>query len=288
MKYIVLGAALLLAGIAGGFGVSKATGTSKETSTQLNLTNHTVSPGVPTSQLVPGNPQLVTETKQVTKFAVNSKRLVYFTQDFNPSSVANAIESIQQLNKEGSEDIWLLLDSPGGSVLDGARLISVMESSKAHVNTVCMRLCASMAAMTHSYGFKRYSTDRAILMYHPASGGASGQIPNMLSLIGTIQRYVDKMNANVIKRSKIPADEFNRAVAYELWVDAEDSLQKGLIDGIASLDVTLPNEINEQHEPDEKKVGTPTPGKTFNFTWTSPYPNMWKAEATKPKVEAKK
>lgn len=274
MKYIVLGAALLLAGVAGGVTASKAT--NKETSTQVTLTNHTVTPGIPTNQLVPGTSQLVTENKQVTKFNVNLKRVVYFTSEFNAVSVSNAISRIQQLNKEGSDDIWLLLDSPGGSVLDGAALISVMESSKAHVNTVCMRLCASMAAMTHSYGFKRYSTDRAILMYHPASGGASGQIPNMLSLIGTIQRYVDKMNANVIKRSKIPAEEFNRAVAYELWVDAEDSLSKGLIDGIVSLDVNTPAAQEEEQSEEKKSTVVPSPGKNFNFTWTSPYPQFWK------------
>lgn len=164
-------------------------------------------------------------------------------------------QEMKRLESISKDPIWLLIDSPGGSVIDGATLISQMESSKAPVFTVCTRVCASMAAMIHSYGTKRFSTDRALLMYHPAAGSASGQVNNMVSLLKTITRFVDKLNANVIKRSKINKDEFDKLVAYELWIDSEDALEKGLIDSIVNLDVPYREELlsPEPTHPEEKK-----------------------------------
>lgn len=183
--------------------------------------------------------------KAINKITVSTNRVVYFNNAFTFSTVQDAVEQLKKLEAEdGKTPIYLLLDSPGGSVLDGATLISQMEASKAPVYTVCMRLCASMAAMTHSYGAKRYALDRAILMYHPASLGAQGQLNNMISLLGTLQRFIDKMNANIVSRSKLAKDDYERKIAYEFWVDSEDALKYGLVDGIISLSV--PNKAPNQ------------------------------------------
>lgn len=213
--------------------------------------------------------------KQIAKQTVNKKRVVYFLNEFSYESVSQAVSELKKLEAQSSEPIYLLLDSPGGSVLDGGTLISQMETSKAPVHTVCIRLCASMAAMTHSYGKQRYALDRAILMYHPASAGVQGQLPNMLSLLNTIQRYVDKMNANLVSRSKMPKAEFDSLVAYELWIDSEDALKRGLIDGIVSLNVdNAPTQVfpaPAHAEPEE--AGRPR----INFQWISPYAKqLWK------------
>jgi len=176
--------------------------------------------------------------KAINKISVSTNRVVYFNEIFDFYSVQNAVEQLKKPEAQDSTTpIYLLIDSPGGSVLDGATLISQIEASKAPVYTVCTRLCASMAAMTHSYGVKRFALDRAILMYHPASLGAQGQLNNMISLLGTLQRYIDKMNANVVSRSKLSKDTYEHMIAYEHWVDAEDALKEGLIDGIISLNV---------------------------------------------------
>lgn len=202
-------------------------------------------------------------------------RVVYFTTDFNFLSVKNAVERLKELESKSSAPIYLLIDSPGGSVLDGATLISQIEASKAPVYTVCTRLCASMAAMTHSYGAKRLATDRALLMFHPASGGAQGQIPNMVSMLKSITRYVDKMSANIVGRSRLSRQEYESLVAYEIWIDSEDSLKKGLVDEIVSLDVAnRPSGFSpNSDEGHEEKVTTP---HKINFELISPYAkDLW-------------
>lgn len=147
----------------------------------------------------------------------------------NSERVAN---SISLLNNVGSptEPIYLLLDSPGGSVISGAKVINAIESSTRPVHTVCLTLCASMAAMIHSYGTKRLAMNRAVLMYHDASGEFSGEFTRIKSLFSMIDRYVEKMDENVVKRSQLSKETYESLKVKEIWIDTEDALAKGLVD----------------------------------------------------------
>lgn len=150
----------------------------------------------------------------------------------------NAIDASIRLaimNQESSKPITILLNSPGGSVIAGARLISAMQASKAKVNTVCLSMCASMAFMIHQYGSERLALDRAILMSHPASVGYSGDVDRIMSFIGTIQRYTNKLEAEVSKRIGISFDEYKKKSSVEYWVDSEDALRDNVVDGLVNL-----------------------------------------------------
>lgn len=236
MKFFVLAAATITTFTAGGFGVKAFLKPSPTVVETTQVTSASLGGNV-TEERLKATPQVVALNKTVLKIKPDKSRLLFMNEEVSFTSSQRVANAIKELNAASSEDIYLLLDSPGGSVIDGATVISAMESSKAHVNTVCTRLCASMAAMIHSYGTKRYATDRAILMYHPASGGAQGQVPNMLSQLMTLTRYLDKMVANVTSRSKVSKEEYDRLVSYELWIDSEDAQAKGLADGIVDLDV---------------------------------------------------
>ncbi len=274
MKVVFLAAMLFATGAVGTAIYSKVSSSIQETpkTEVITVSTPVVSSTQPNTYAAPTEGASV---KQITKQAINKKRVVYFLDQFTYESVTSAVTQLKKLESESSDPIFLLIDSPGGSVLDGGTLISQMEASKAPVYTVCIRLCASMAAMTHSYGKQRYALDRAILMYHPASAGVQGQLPNMISLLTTIQHYVDKMNANVISRSKMSKADFESKVAYELWSDAEDSLKNGFIDGIVSLNVdNLPQGVASTGEsvPDEEQGR-----RGLTFQWISPYANqLWK------------
>lgn len=250
---------------------------SKETTT-VTYPNNTV-PGNVTDDLTKAihNSNYEQKEKAVLKQSLDAKRVVYFNSDFNYYSVEKTINRLKELEKKSSDPIWMLIDSPGGDVIAGGMLIAQMQASKAPVYTVCTRLCASMAAITHSYGAKRYALDQALLMYHPASAGVAGQVPNMVSLLTTITRYIDKMNSNIVQRSKLSSDEFSKLVAYELWIDSEDALEKGLVDNIVSLDVpnrdlNQPAQVFEESECYNTDVKTPK----AEFKLISPYADtLW-------------
>lgn len=229
-----------------------------------------------TDKRLNANDQLVVANKSILKKTVSKDRVIYLNDQVTYDSAQYVTNQIKELQSKSSAPIWLLIDSPGGSVLDGATIISEMEASKAPVNTVCTRLCASMAAMIHSYGAKRYALDRAILMYHPASAGASGQVPNMLSQLTTITRYVDKMVANVVNRSKVSKAEFEKLVAYELWIDAEDANAKGLNDGTVNLSVSsAPSGLSLAPAPQERQRRHNKTKSTFQVEMISPNLHLW-------------
>jgi ATP-dependent Clp protease protease subunit len=144
-------------------------------------------------------------------------------------------EEIKQLGAESKAPIYLLINSPGGSVLDGALIISAIEASPAPVHTVCMQLCASMAAVIHQYGKERMMTDRAILMFHNAAGGTQGYVPQMLSRLNLINRYVNKMNAFIAARAGVNLTDWAARMDNEVWIDAEDATASHLNDKIVNI-----------------------------------------------------
>lgn len=176
--------------------------------------------------------------KTITHLKLNLSRTLFLNSEVSAQSVDVIIESLKKLNT-GDQPIYLLIDSPGGSVVDGASLISQMEAMRVPINTVCLKLCASMAALIHQYGTNRYALDRAVLMFHPASGGAEGQLPNMLALLNMLDRYTGRMNEYIINRSGMNRDKYHKYVAYGLWIDTEDALANGLVDGIVSIDTVF-------------------------------------------------
>lgn len=193
----------------------------------------------------------------------NQKKII--TLDIDPSRTVvllgefgfNAVEIAEQIDRMNSESetepINLIIMSPGGSVLTGGALISAIESSKAEVRVICKVLCASMAAITLQYGHKRYATDRTIIMYHSASGGAQGDVDRMHSQIGMIKTYVGKMEAHVAQRMGISFDFYKSLSGVELWIDSQDSKNNKYIDEIVTLNV-LSSEGNDMLLPSEEQL----------------------------------
>lgn len=146
-------------------------------------------------------------------------------------------KEITRLSNQNTSPIYLLINSPGGSVLDGAMVVSAMEASKAPIYTVCEQLCASMAFIIHQFGTKRLMVDRAILMAHPASGGVQGTLEEMNSQLQMILKYVYKMDDTIAVRAGLTPDQFKQLWISQLWMDAEDSTARKFNDAIVNLNV---------------------------------------------------
>jgi ATP-dependent Clp protease, protease subunit len=105
-------------------------------------------------------------------------RIVMLGTDVN-DDIANNI-SAQMLYLEGEEankDIWLYINSPGGSVTAGMAIYDTMNFISCDVATICMGLAASMGQFLLCAGTpgKRYSLPHARIMMHQPSGGIRGQ-----------------------------------------------------------------------------------------------------------------
>ena len=155
----------------------------------------------------------------------------------NGNQVAEAIKQAT-MNRgplSGNNPVYLLIDSPGGSVITGGAIISAMEASPVPVHTVCLQLCASMGAMIHQYGAKRYSVNRSLLMFHDASGGFQGPFQQVMSRMNMINRYVNKMFANVAKRTGQSYKDFMVKIGPEIWIDGEDAVAQHYSDSLVNV-----------------------------------------------------
>jgi ATP-dependent protease ClpP protease subunit len=175
-----------------------------------------------------------TTTKKIATLQLPMEQVVVLAGEVDET----AFNIAQQITAKGEYGlpIFLLISSPGGSVMDGALIINAIEASPVPVITVCMDLCASMAAIIHQYGSKRLMVDRSILMFHDAAGGFQGYFPHIKAQFDVVDRYITKFNAYIANRSKTSLAELELAEHTQLWIDAEDSLGK-YTDGLAYVQV---------------------------------------------------
>jgi ATP-dependent Clp protease protease subunit len=172
---------------------------------------------------------------EVTRIEVDPEQIILFNTQVNYQSVSMTIDRLNELEAKGYNHVYIVLDSPGGSVIDGANLIAYMKASKMRIDTVCQGICASMAAQIHQVGKKRYMTDKSILMFHPAATRIGGKIEEMLNQLITIKKYVDRLDAEVAARAGIRYETFKQMLVSELWVESVDAIEMGLADEIAYL-----------------------------------------------------
>lgn len=146
----------------------------------------------------------------------------------------NSPQIAQQILALGKDPkpMTIVINSPGGSVIDGAEIISAMEAAKGPVNTLCVQICASMAAMIHQYGTNRLMLDRSLVMFHPATGGVQGEVDKMYSRLGALKDFIGEMEQNVARRSKMNYDDYKNKSGIELWLSAKNAAKANVADSV--------------------------------------------------------
>lgn len=177
---------------------------------------------------------LSSAVKKVSVIAPDKARTVYVIGEIGYNALEIAAQ-ITHLATVSDAPIYIVLTSPGGSVLTGGQIVAAIESSRAPVYTICHVLCASMAAMIFEYGTERYIGDRSFVMFHPASGGAEGELDKMISRLASMQRYIGKMEAYVGKKASLTFEQYKARSAVEAWIDGEDAVNTGFADHIATV-----------------------------------------------------
>lgn len=219
----------------------------------------------------PKKGEVQNSVKKIKDLNLDLHRTIELYGQIGMNAVGAAVE-ITRMNSESDKEIIMLIDSPGGSVISGARLISAMQTSKAKIKTVCVSMCASMAFMIHQYGSERLALDRAILMSHPATVGYDGDVDRIMSFIGTIQRYTNKLEAEVAKRMGLTFDQYKQKIQNEYWVDAEDALNDKVVDGL--VNITLPKENQElgvnMSLTKNKTITSENKTRLFDIIWIMP------------------
>lgn len=163
------------------------------------------------------------------------ERIVILGSEVN-DQVANLI-SAQLLYLEGqddSKDIWLHINSPGGSVTAGLAIYDTMNFIKPDVGTICMGLGASMGQFLLCAGApgKRYSLPSARIMMHQPSGGFQGQAAD-IKIQAEQMVYTKHMLAERIAfHTGQTVEQINKDSDRDRWFTAPEAKDYGLIDRV--------------------------------------------------------
>jgi ATP-dependent protease ClpP protease subunit len=149
------------------------------------------------------------------------------------SSVAEVEQKLQQISNNLSKDdeIYLVLDSPGGSVFDGIDLINFILALPQKVNTVTL-FAASMAFQIAQNLNTRYVTRNGTLMSHRATvSGVGGQLDGEFeSRYKMLKRQTDFLDYVAAARMEMPLKDYKNMIIPEYWVFGFDAVQQKAAD----------------------------------------------------------
>ncbi|MGC5615918.1 ATP-dependent Clp protease proteolytic subunit [Georgenia sp. Z1491] len=151
---------------------------------------------------------------------------------------ANAIcaQMLLLAAEDPDEDIFLYINSPGGSITAGMAIYDTMQYVKPDVATVGMGLAASMGQFLLTSGTKgkRYATPHARVMMHQPSGGIGGtatEIKINAELILHMKKVLAELTA---EQTGQPLDRINSDADRDRWFTAAEALEYGFIDHVVA------------------------------------------------------
>jgi ATP-dependent Clp protease, protease subunit len=137
-------------------------------------------------------------------------------------------------SEDPKKDIFLYINSPGGSVTAGLSIVDTMNHIKPDVATVCTGLAASMGSIILSQGAKgkRSILPNAEVMIHQPWGGTQGQASDIEITARHILKTRDRLNKMLAKASGKSLKQIETDTDRDFFMDAEEAKKYGLVDVI--------------------------------------------------------
>ena len=165
-------------------------------------------------------------------------RIIFLSEDVNHVTASLVVAQLLFLESEDPDkEIYLYINSPGGSITDGMAIVDTMNYIKCPVSTICVGMAASMGAVLLASGQKgkRYALPNAeILIHQPliAGGGLSGQTTEIKIHADQMVKTRDKLNKLLSERTGQSLETIEKDTERDNYMTAEEALKYGLIDGI--------------------------------------------------------
>lgn len=137
-------------------------------------------------------------------------------------------------SEDAEKDIFMYINSPGGSITAGMAIYDTMQYIKAPVNTICIGQAASMGAFLLASGApgKRMALPNARIMIHQPLGGATGQATDIEIQAQEILRMKKMINDLLHIHTKQDFDKLERDTERDFFMSAAEAKDYGLIDTI--------------------------------------------------------
>lgn len=142
--------------------------------------------------------------------------------------------------EDPDKDIFLYINSPGGSVTAGMAIYDTMQYIRCDVTTICVGMAASMGAFLLAAGAKgkRFCLPNSEIMIHQPSAGAQGQATDMHIQIERLLKVKKRLNEILAQKTGQPLEKIEADVERDKFMDADEAKAYGIVDKIMERNET--------------------------------------------------
>jgi len=162
-------------------------------------------------------------------------RIIFLSEDVNHTTASLVVAQLFFLESEDPDkEIFLYINSPGGSITDGMAIYDTINYIKCPVSTMCVGLAASMGAVLLACGTKgkRFATPNAEIMIHQPliSGGLSGQTTEIKIHAEHMIRTREKLNKILSEKTGQPLEKVHQDTDKDNCMTTDDAIKNDIID----------------------------------------------------------
>lgn len=162
-------------------------------------------------------------------------RIIMLSDEVNDQTASLVVAQLLFLEAEDPDkDIYIYINSPGGSVTAGFAIFDTMQYIKPDVSTICVGMAASMGAFLLAAGTKgkRFALPNSEIMIHQPLGGAKGQATDIQIQAEQILKIKKRLNSILSERTGQPLEKVEVDTERDKFMTAEEAKAYGLVDEI--------------------------------------------------------
>ncbi|WP_346962068.1 ATP-dependent Clp endopeptidase proteolytic subunit ClpP [Clostridium sp.] len=163
------------------------------------------------------------------------ERIIFLSDEVNDITASLIVAQLLFLESEDPDkDIYLYINSPGGSITSGMAIYDTMNYIKPEVSTICVGMAASMGAFLLAAGQKgkRYALPNSEIMIHQPLGGFKGQATDIDIHAKRILKIKETLNEILSERTGKPLDKIKQDVERDYFMSADEAKEYGLVDEV--------------------------------------------------------
>lgn len=172
-------------------------------------------------------------------------RIIFLGDEVTDATANLVVAQLLFLEAEDPDkDIYLYINSPGGSVTAGMAIYDTMQYIKPDVNTICMGMAASMGAFLLNAGAKgkRFALPNSEVMIHQPLGGAKGQATDIEIHAKNILNTKKRINTLLAENTGQSYETICKDTERDNFMTAQEALEYGLIDKVITKELEVKGE----------------------------------------------
>ena len=162
-------------------------------------------------------------------------RIIMLSGEINDDTANLVVAQLLFLESEDPDkDIYLYINSPGGSITSGMAIYDTMQYIKPDVSTICIGMAASMGAFLLSCGTKgkRFALPNSEIMIHQPLGGFKGQATDIEIHANRILKIKETINKILSENTNQPIEKIKDDTERDNFMSAEEAMNYGLVDKV--------------------------------------------------------